>query len=67
MLVANSRSHRPGSDRSLISRWLERFIDAILAGRLTVPSAATFPIEQIRDAVTLQAARHVHGEIVITL
>jgi len=26
-----------------------------------------FPIEQIRDAVTLQAGRHVHGRIVITL
>jgi hypothetical protein len=31
-----------------------------------VPIAA-FPIEQIRDAVTLQAGRHVHGKIVITL
>ncbi|MCM3886441.1 NADP-dependent oxidoreductase [Frankia sp. R82] len=41
--------------------------DAILAGRITVPIAATFPLEQIRDAVTLQAGRHVHGKIVITL
>jgi hypothetical protein len=32
-----------------------------------VPIAATFPVEQIRDAVTLQAGRHVHGKIVITL
>jgi hypothetical protein len=32
-----------------------------------VPIAATFPIERIRDAVTLQAGRHVHGKIVITL
>jgi len=41
--------------------------DAILAGRITVPIAASLPIEQIRDAVTLQAGRHVHGKIVITL
>lgn len=41
--------------------------DAILAGTITVPIAATFPIEKIRDAVTQQAARHVHGKIVITL
>jgi len=41
--------------------------DAILAGAITVPIAAAFPIEQIRDAVTLQAGRHVHGKIVITL
>jgi NADPH:quinone reductase-like Zn-dependent oxidoreductase len=46
---------------------LEPVIDAILAGKITVPIAATFPIEQIREAVTLQAGRRVHGKIVITL
>jgi NADPH:quinone reductase-like Zn-dependent oxidoreductase len=46
---------------------LERVTEAILAGRLTVPIAATFPIEKIREAVTLQAGRHVHGKVVITL
>jgi NADPH:quinone reductase-like Zn-dependent oxidoreductase len=46
---------------------LERVTEAILAGRLTVPIAATFPIEQIRDAVEMQAGRHVHGKVVITL
>jgi NADPH:quinone reductase-like Zn-dependent oxidoreductase len=46
---------------------LDRITDAIRAGRLTVPIAGTFPIEKIRDAVTLQAGRHVHGKIVITL
>jgi hypothetical protein len=33
----------------------------------TVPIAATFPVKQIRDAVEVQASRHVHGKIVITL
>jgi len=46
---------------------LEQITDAILAGKITVPIAATFPIEQIRDAATLQAGRHAHGKIVITL
>ncbi|MGN9788554.1 NADP-dependent oxidoreductase [Nonomuraea sp. ZG12] len=46
---------------------LERITDAILAGEITVPIAATFPIEKIGDAVTRQAGRHVHGKIVITL
>lgn len=46
---------------------LDRITDAIIAGKLTVPIAATFPIEQIRDAVTLQAGRHVHGKIVVTV
>jgi NADPH:quinone reductase-like Zn-dependent oxidoreductase len=47
-----------------ILRWIT---DAILAGKVTVPIAAGFPIEQIRDAVTLQAGRRVHGKIVVTL
>ncbi|TQS23749.1 NADP-dependent oxidoreductase [Microbispora sp. KK1-11] len=46
---------------------LERITDAILAGTITVPIAAAFPIERIRDAVALQAGRHVHGKIVVTL
>ncbi len=46
---------------------LDRITDAILAGELDVHIAATFPIEQIRAAVTLQADRHVHGKIVVTL
>jgi NADPH:quinone reductase-like Zn-dependent oxidoreductase len=46
---------------------LRRITHAILAGKITVPIAASFPIEQIRDAVTLQAGRHVHGKIVIAL
>jgi NADPH:quinone reductase-like Zn-dependent oxidoreductase len=44
-----------------------RITDAILAGKLTVPIEATFPVERIREAVTLLAGRHVHGKIVITL
>jgi NADPH:quinone reductase-like Zn-dependent oxidoreductase len=46
---------------------MDRISDAILAGKITVPIAAVFPIEQIRDAVRLQAGRHVHGKIVVTL
>ena len=46
---------------------LDRITDAVLAGQLTVPVAAVFPVEQIREAVTLQAGRHVHGKVVVTL
>ena len=46
---------------------MKRITDAILAGAITVPIAAVFPVEQIRDAVTAQAGRHVHGKIVVTL
>jgi NADPH:quinone reductase-like Zn-dependent oxidoreductase len=45
----------------------ERITEAILAGQVTVPIAATFPIERIRDAVTLQAGHHVHGKVVVTM
>ena len=46
---------------------MERITNGILAGTISVPIAATFPIEQIRDAVTLQAGFHVHGKVVVTL
>jgi NADPH:quinone reductase-like Zn-dependent oxidoreductase len=40
---------------------------AIAAKQMTVPIAARFPIEQITKAATVQADRHVHGKIVVTL
>lgn len=46
---------------------LERICDAIIAGQIAVPIAATFPIERIQEAVRLQAGRHVHGKIVVVL
>ena len=36
-------------------------------GRLTVPIAARFPLERVRDAVALQASRSAHGKAVITV
>jgi NADPH:quinone reductase-like Zn-dependent oxidoreductase len=59
------RATRGGADASPAD--LERITGAILAGEVTVPIAATFPVERIRDAVELQAGGHVHGKIVITL
>ncbi|MGI5131086.1 alcohol dehydrogenase catalytic domain-containing protein [Pseudonocardia sp. CA-107938] len=52
---------------SAVSADLDAIADAVAAGAITVPVAATFPIEKIRDAVALQADRHVHGKIVVTL
>ena len=46
---------------------LHRIAEAVAAGQLTVPVAATFPVGQIRDAVTLQQGGHVHGKVVVTL
>lgn len=46
---------------------LERIAALLAEGKLKVPIAATYPVEQIRDAVTLQASRHVQGKVVVTL
>ncbi|MGW4244716.1 NADP-dependent oxidoreductase [Nocardia sp. NPDC004722] len=46
---------------------LEKIADLVAAGRLRVPIAANFPIEQIRAAAELQAGRRVKGKVVIDL
>jgi NADPH:quinone reductase-like Zn-dependent oxidoreductase len=46
---------------------LEEVARLVAAGRLRVPIAASFPVEQIRRAAELQAGRHVHGKVVIDL
>jgi NADPH:quinone reductase-like Zn-dependent oxidoreductase len=56
---ANGANAAPGA--------IEEIARLAATGRLRVPIAATFPVEQIRAAVELQAGRHVHGKIVIDL
>jgi NADPH:quinone reductase-like Zn-dependent oxidoreductase len=56
---ANGADAAPGT--------LEEIADLVAANELQVPLAATFPIDRIRDAVELQAGRHVHGKVVIDL
>ncbi|GIM98275.1 NADPH:quinone reductase [Paractinoplanes toevensis] len=57
--AANGANAAPGA--------LEEIARLIAAGRLRVPIAATFPIEQIRTAAELQAGRHAHGKVVVDL
>ena len=54
---ANGANAAPGA--------LEEVARLVAAGQLRVPIAASFPVEQIRTAVELQASRHVHGKVVI--
>ena len=56
---ANGANAAPGA--------IEEIAHLVATGQLRVPIAATFPVEQIRAAVELQASRHVHGKIVIDL
>ena len=44
---------------------LTELADAIADGRLEVPIAARFPLDEVRDAYRLQASGHVHGKIVL--
>ena len=56
---ANGANAAPGA--------IEEIARLVAAGQLCVPIAASFPVEQIRVAVELQAGRHVHGKVVIDL
>ncbi|GAB2516233.1 NADP-dependent oxidoreductase [Nocardia heshunensis] len=56
---ANGANAAPGA--------LEELADLVAGGRLRVPIAANFPIEQIRAAVELQAGRRVKGKVVVDL
>ncbi|MEW2508346.1 MULTISPECIES: NADP-dependent oxidoreductase [unclassified Amycolatopsis] len=57
--AANGANAAPGA--------LEEIARLVAAGRLRVPIAASFPVEQIHRATELQAGRHVRGKIVIDL
>ncbi|MDQ0812469.1 NADPH:quinone reductase-like Zn-dependent oxidoreductase [Streptomyces sp. B3I7] len=57
--AANGANAAPGA--------LEEIAGLIAEGRLRVPVAASFPIEQIRRATELQAGRHARGKVVIDL
>jgi NADPH:quinone reductase-like Zn-dependent oxidoreductase len=46
---------------------LEHVAELVATGQLMVPIAATYPVEQIREAVEFQAGRHAHGKVVVTL
>lgn len=46
---------------------IEEIARLVAAGQIRVPIAASFPMEQIRAAVELQAGRHVHGKVVIDI
>ncbi|WP_326686126.1 MULTISPECIES: NADP-dependent oxidoreductase [unclassified Streptomyces] len=56
---ANGASAAPGA--------IEKIARLAAEGRLRVPIAATFPVNEVRAAVELQAGRHVHGKVVIDL
>jgi len=46
---------------------LDPIAEAIAAGEIVLPIAATFPLERIADAVALQRTGHVRGKVVLTV
>lgn len=40
-------------------------VDLIVAGELTVPIAATYPLSEVRETYTELAKRHTRGKIVL--
>jgi NADPH:quinone reductase-like Zn-dependent oxidoreductase len=44
---------------------MAQLVDAIAAGRLEVPIAARFALDDVQDAYRMQASGHVHGKIVL--
>jgi NADPH:quinone reductase-like Zn-dependent oxidoreductase len=57
----------PTNGGNVASGVIEEIAHLVAAGDLRVPISATFPVEQFRSAVELQAGRHVHGKVVIDL
>ena len=57
----------PANGANAVPGAIEEIARLVAAGQLRVPIAASFPVEQIRAAVELQAGRHVHGKVVIDL
>jgi NADPH:quinone reductase-like Zn-dependent oxidoreductase len=56
---ANGANAAPGA--------IDEIARLVASGRLRVPIAASYPMERIREAVELQAGRHVHGKVVIEI
>lgn len=57
--AANGANAAPGE--------IEEIARLVADGRIRVPIAAAFPMEDIRAAVELQSSRHVHGKVVVDI
>jgi NADPH2:quinone reductase len=44
---------------------LTELADLVVSGRVTIPIAATYPLERVKDAYEDLARRHTHGKIVL--
>ena len=54
-----------GSQQASTPEVLSEIADLVASGRITVPIAATYPLDRVRDAFTELADGHTHGKIVL--
>ncbi|SEG81164.1 NADPH:quinone reductase [Actinacidiphila yanglinensis] len=54
-----------GSMAATSTEVLAELADLAASGRLTIPIAATYPLERVKDAYEELARRHTHGKIVL--
>ncbi len=54
-----------GSEAATSQGVLSEVADLVATGRITVPIAASYPLEQVRQAYTQVEQRHTHGKVVL--
>ncbi|WUH95260.1 NADP-dependent oxidoreductase [Streptomyces sp. NBC_00433] len=54
-----------GSSAATSTEVLGELADLVVSGRLTIPIAATYPLERVKDAYRELARRHTRGKIVL--
>ena len=57
--------HGQGTHAIASADLLAELVELVAGGSLEIPIAATFPLEEVRDAYRELAARHTHGKIVL--
>jgi NADPH:quinone reductase len=54
-----------GSGDASTTEVLTEMAELVASGQIEIPIAATYPLEQVRDAYEELEARHTHGKIVL--
>jgi NADPH:quinone reductase-like Zn-dependent oxidoreductase len=54
-----------GSSDASSASVLAEMVDLVASGRITVPIAATYPLDQVREAYAQLEKRHTRGKIVL--
>ena len=69
-IIAREKAHEvgakvEGSADASTTEVLAEMADLVASGRIEIPIAATYPLDEVRDAFAELEARHTHGKIVL--